>query len=422
MSLTVLTDRSMIRAGASSTRYLSISFTAPDAPHRTDRAPVNLALVLDRSGSMAGANKFPVARQAAEQALRMLRADDRFALVVYDSEVNVLISSTVASPEAKQAALRALAEVQPRGSTDLCGGWLRGCEQIAARLDAEQLGRCLLLTDGLANHGVTSHAAIIGHARELRNRGISTSTLGVGVDFDERLLRDMAQEGGGHAYYVERAEQITDLLTSEVGETLETVMRDAAIQVALPPGARAEPLNTFRHSHIPGDNELRVELGHLVSGQEVTAIIAVHFPPGTSGERTSVRVTLSESTDGVSAPAVELYWSYAGHPENDGQRRDKDVDVAVAEIYAGRARSEATELNRAGHYDEARAAMERSAGRIEEYTQGDERLLRIARGLRIEAQMYESMMDCRDLKRAFFAAENMTKMRLPSGKARRRES
>src|SRR6478752_4612672 len=99
--------------------------------------------------------------------------------------------------------------------------------------------RMSLRTDGLANHGVTEHGALVTTAAELRRRGVATSTFGVGADFDERLLRDIAHEGGGNFYFVESPAQIPDLVTSELGEALEIVARGAALHVELPAGADA---------------------------------------------------------------------------------------------------------------------------------------------------------------------------------------
>src|SRR5687768_1546758 len=240
MTLTIRTDRRLIRARASSTRYVLVAFTAPEAAPRTDRLPANVALVLDRSGSMAGERKFELARSAVEQALAMLHAEDRFTLVVYDTEVDVLMPSTQATPDAKLRALEALRRVHPRGSTDLCAGWMRGCEQLARHVAEEGVTRALLLTDGLANHGVTDRPTLVRHASELRQRGVATSTFGVGADFDERLLRDMALEGGGNFYFISAPEQIPDLLTSELGEALEVVARRAAIEVLMPLGVDAK--------------------------------------------------------------------------------------------------------------------------------------------------------------------------------------
>ena len=222
MMITVQTDRSLIRTSGQSIRYALASIVAPQVARAHDRAPVNVAFVLDRSGSMGGA-KFQLARRAIDHALCLLRGDDRFSVVVYDEHVTVVVESSLATRGACEDARARLASIHPRGSTDLCAGWLAGCEQVARYIEGEGLGRCLLLTDGLANHGVINHEEIVAHARELRRRGVVTSTFGVGADFDERLLQQMADAGAGHFYFIERAEQIPDLLASELGETLEVV-------------------------------------------------------------------------------------------------------------------------------------------------------------------------------------------------------
>ncbi|MEP7345764.1 MAG: VWA domain-containing protein, partial [Gemmatimonadaceae bacterium] len=230
----VRTDRSLIREAGASVRYVLARIVAPGASSRERRMPANVSLVLDRSGSMGDAHKFGLAREAVEMALRMLRPDDRFSLVVYDTEIDVLSRSAHATEDAKRVALRALADVGPRGGTDLSGGWLRGCEQVAEFVDRESVSRCLLLTDGLANHGIRDRGTLADHASGLRSRGVTTSTFGVGADFDERLLRDMAHSGGGNFYFIEGASQIPTMMTGELAEALEVTMRDAAIEVTVP--------------------------------------------------------------------------------------------------------------------------------------------------------------------------------------------
>ena len=128
MTFDVRTDRTLVRAGARSTRYVLVSYTAPEAAQRTARTPVNVALVLDRSGSMSDERKFDLACNATTSALAMLRPCDRFTLVVYDTEIDTLARSRLATPTAKRDALTALSDIGPRGGTDLCGGWITGCE------------------------------------------------------------------------------------------------------------------------------------------------------------------------------------------------------------------------------------------------------------------------------------------------------
>ena len=421
MTMTMRTDRQLIRAGASSARFVLVDFIAPDAPQRTERLPVNVALILDRSGSMSGARKFELAREAVQQALRMLRPEDRFSLVVYDDTVDVLARSRPATPDAKRRALEALAAVGPRGSTDLCAGWMRGCEQVAEHLVEEGIARALLLTDGLANSGTTDREVLAQHASELRARGIATSTFGVGEDFDERLLRDMAHEGGGNFYFIETPTQIPDLLTSELGEALEVVARGAALEITLPRGARAEPLNRFRHSRGDDTNSLRVELGDLASGQEVRVVIRVQHAPGEIGDRAVVRMALVAQGEVMRRSEGMVAWTYATHAENDAQPRDREVDREVALLFAARARAEATEANRRGDYGRARRVLEGTAARIRDYAGADSTMQGIALSLREETVVYaEQAMSPMMLKSAMFAAEAVGKGRDSMGKARRK--
>ena len=220
MNLDLSTDRSLIRAAARSTRYLHVSFTAPVAPSRAGRRPLTVAFVLDQSGSMAG-EKLGVARKAVNTALCMLKPDDLFSVVVYDDRVDVLVAATHATPEARRLAADRLAGIDARGTTDLCTGWLRGCDEVAEGVSPDRIARCLLLSDGLANTRTTDPGVLADRAAQLRNGFVVTSTLGVGAHFDERLMASMARAGGGNYYYIAQAGQIEDTLASELSEMLE---------------------------------------------------------------------------------------------------------------------------------------------------------------------------------------------------------
>lgn len=176
----IQTDRALVPAHAPSIRYLHVVISAPPAPapppgaEAAARPPAAAALVLDRSGSMAG-SKLAMARAAVKQAVRLLRPSDELAVVCYDDRVDVVLGRTPAGEEAKTLALRRLAEIDARGSTNLGGGWLRGAGELR---DASAAGvrRVLLLTDGLANRGETAPDALAAKAAELRGQGITTST------------------------------------------------------------------------------------------------------------------------------------------------------------------------------------------------------------------------------------------------------
>lgn len=415
------TDRTLVRAQTRSKRYVLATVNAPQVPPRADRMPVNVALVLDRSGSMAGSRKFDLAREAVEHSLRMLRPEDRFSLVVYDYDVDVITTSTPATGSAIRAAVDALAHVAPRGATNLAGGWLRGCEQVATHLSNEGVSRVLLLTDGLANQGITDHDILTHHASELRQRGIATSAFGVGDDFDEKLLRDIAHEGGGNFYFLESPAQIPDLLTSEIGEALEVVLRRATVHVALQPGMDAHLLNRYRFTRIQSDNELRIDLGDLVSGQELSVVIELFFPHGEVGQNTSVRVALGAADSLLTHDEQLVEWTYDSHRRNDAQVRDVIVDREVARLYAARARAEATEANRNGNFHAAELVIDGTIRRIRSYANGDAELLTIARELEGQRRQFVSKaMSVRELKEEFFASEMMSMSRTEDGRARRR--
>jgi Ca-activated chloride channel family protein len=417
MSLTVRADRSLIRAPGGSVRYALVELTAPDAPSRATRAPVNVALVLDRSGSMGG-QKIALARMAVEHALRLLRPSDRFSLVAFDDVVDVVVGSTLGSAEAKRHALRTLADIDARGSTNLAGGCEVGCEQVAAHLTGDAIGRCLLVTDGQANVGESDPEELARLAGAMRQRGIATSTFGVGADFDERTLQRLAEGGQGHFYFVQTPRAIPDLLTSELGDSLEIVAREAALVVHVADGVDAAPLGPFHVSS--AGRVVRIELGDLASGQELQLVVKLTFPAGAAGDAQVVGFALAAKDDVLGALSQDVGWTFAGHAENDAQRRNRVVDRAVARLYAALARQAALALNHAGRFDEARQLIERVALKLASYAGADPELQRIVSELRDEVEAFAIHMDALQAKQRHFASYSVQHSRTADGKARKR--
>ena len=421
-TLSVRPDRRLIRANAHSKRFLLARIAAPRATTERARASVNLAVVLDRSGSMSGP-KLDVARAAVVEAINRLHPDDRFSVVVYDDVVEVVIESTNASPEARRGALERLRTVMALGSTNLGEGWLRGCEQVAAHLVDRGVNRCLLLTDGLANVGITDAAELATHAAELRARGVSTSTFGVGADFDERLLQELADAGGGHFYYIADAPQIRDAITSEVGETLEIVARDVALEVTARDDVRIEPISPYRAS--VGGGRTVVALGDLASEQVVEVVLRLSFPYGMAGRETGAIVALTDrdgvfSAGAAAADPVRLTWAYADDAANDRQARDLEVDRAVARQFAARARQEALQRNRNGDFEGARRVLDGTRARIEGYAGDDPAMRSLLGTLAEEEVVYAAPMAELSRKRLHFASANLLRSRDGSGRSIRR--
>jgi Ca-activated chloride channel family protein len=410
-------DRRFIRPNHRSQRFTLVEVTAPPATQQRERAPVNLAFVIDRSGSMSG-GKLELAKRAVNEALGRLDPRDRFSVVVYDDVVDVVVESTRASTEARRNAAEQLAQVGARGSTDLAGGWLRGCEQVSLHLSDRGVDRVLLLTDGLANVGITDPAELAGHAAELRARGVSTTTFGVGNDFDESLLQAMADAGGGHFYYIADAAQIRDHIASEVGETLEVVARDVELEVLAGEGVEIEAISPHRLTG-HGTRSI-VALGDLVADQQIDVVLRLTFPYGQLGRETGIIIGIGDRDGAFKAAAVgdaRISWTWADDAANDQQVRDADVDRAVARQFAARARQEAVRRNRDGDYRGARSALDGTAKRIRGYAARDPKLRAMVGALESESQQFSAPMAPRLLKEAHFASANLARSRDPMGRS-----
>jgi Ca-activated chloride channel family protein len=295
------------------------------------------------------------------------------------------------------------------------GGWFAGCEQVALGLDQGAVNRCLLLTDGLANRGITNPDELTGHVTALRERGVSTTTFGVGNDFDEVLLQAMADAGGGHFYYIADGAQIRDHIASEVGETLEVTAHDVAVEIVHPEGVRVEAISPQR---VEGrGSRTIVAVGDLVADQLVEVVLRLTFPYSDLGRETGVIVAVAGAAGEGQA---RLAWTYADDASNDRQARDVEVDRAVARQFAARARQEAVGRNRARDYGEARRALDATARRIRGYAHRDQELRRLVDELESEAQQFSAPVAASRLKEVHFASASMAHSRDAAGRAMRR--
>jgi Ca-activated chloride channel family protein len=358
---------------------------------------------------MAG-TKMAMARKAVEHAVQLLSDQDHLAVVVYDTEIDVVLDRTAATRAAKRLATTRLSAVDARGGTDLAGGWLAGAACAPDRV--------LLLTDGLANHGITDQDALTANAAALRARGIATSTFGVGADFDERLLARLATAGGGHFYYIETATQIPDLLASELGETLEVVAHGACLEIACGAGTDAAVINDFPIERAEG--RLRVQLGDLTAGQELTVVVAVTCSGRAAGDTAFVDCRLADRDAALYPGMMRVDWTAVTAGADEAQPVDVAVCRVVAERLAARARAAAVEMNRAGRFNEATALLQRAADAIRALVPGDAAVSDIAAGLVIEVVEYAQPLMACELKERHFASYSMLRERGTQGKARRK--
>ncbi len=334
----------------------------------SNRAPVDVAFVLDRSGSMQG-DKIELVKAAVDQAINHLGPDDRVALVIFDNEIDVLQPLAPASPTVRAAMRHSLRQVQARGGTNLSDGWLTGCRELAETFSEspdKRLRRAILLTDGQANHGITDPSELATHAAALRQRGISTTTLGVGHGYDENLLAGMAEAGGGNTKYIGHPGELAEIFNHELGGLVDIAAVRPQIDLTLPNGLRALMLNAFP-CHREGKT-ITVELRDLVAGDEVQLIFVVTHHGRIDASSTSLRCAaqaVEPRTGQREAFAVDIpRLVYGSEAEAQSAPLDPLVVVTRALEQASLDQREALRLDRQGRYAESRAMFNQSANRL----------------------------------------------------------
>lgn len=240
------------------------------------RRPLALAVVFDRSGSMAEDAKIGYVRQAAHLLVDNLTPEDQAAFIAYNQEVQTLVPLHQAVN--REYLHHRIEELHADGYTNLSAGLLEGCAQLERRA-GEGRRHVILLTDGLANRGVTDPKKLAALAGGCAERGITITTMGVGTDYDEKLLGGMAQAGGGRYVYVAKPEQIPAAFERELGALLAVLAQNVRLKLEVPPGADVEQV--FGVEEAARSSALDLSLGDLSSGEERVVLVKFRVIRGT---------------------------------------------------------------------------------------------------------------------------------------------
>lgn len=255
--------------GSNEDCYLYVHVRSGQAPGEQRRIPLNISLVLDRSGSMAG-DKIDYARRAAKFLVDQLSADDYLSLVNYDDVVE--LTSPSQPVKNKEALKHAIDRISDRGLTNLSGGMLEGYTQVKSTHKPGYVNRVLIMTDGLANQGITEPHELKGLVeKKYKEDGIALSTFGLGADYNEDLLTMLAETGRANYYFIDSADKIPQLFARELKGLLSVVAQNALVQINIPEGMECEKV--YGYPFDVKDNQVYVRFNDIYANEEKAILL-----------------------------------------------------------------------------------------------------------------------------------------------------
>jgi Ca-activated chloride channel family protein len=289
VTLQVGTSHPTLIADKKQTSYVRIALTGSEIESSKKRPPVNVAIVIDNSGSMNG-SKIDQARRAAIAAIKRLRDDDIVSVVLYNSNVSVLVPATKASD--RDSIIRQIESVQAGGSTALFAGVSKGAAETRKFMRDESVNRVILLSDGQANVGPSSPSELENLGASLVKEGISVSTLGLGLGYNEDLMSGLAIAGSGNHMFIEEADDLVAVFNKEFNDLLSVVAGDFEIEATLAEGVR--PVKVLGTNADIVGQKVFIPLTQLYSSQERYFVVEVEVAAGKAGtSRSLVDVTVN---------------------------------------------------------------------------------------------------------------------------------
>jgi Ca-activated chloride channel family protein len=257
--------------GAGYEAVLQVGFATALANDRQQLRPLNLALVIDKSGSMADSDKMSRVKAALQALVSRLRDMDVLSIVVFDSDAEVLLPARSA---ADRGTIRQLIqEIRPGGSTNIHAGLMLGYREARKNYRRDSTNRVILLTDGIANQGETDPERIAQDSLRFNDEGIDLSTIGVGLDLNKDLLRQLAKSGRGAFHFVADAQDIEKIFIEELQSLISPVANN--------PNLVIEYDSDLELSHLYGyepqlrNNEVKLRLDNMDHG--MTQVVLLRF-------------------------------------------------------------------------------------------------------------------------------------------------
>ena len=389
-------EREKIWKRGDSVRYLVVEVEAIEQEARSNNSSVNIGLVIDASGSMAG-QWIESAKSAAIGIIEGLTSADTVSVVSFASEARIHCSGLAGTPIGKQQAIQKISMLSSRDTTNLSSGWLTGAECVAgvmAASNSSPISNVIVLSDGHANRGITDPGVLATHASELLKRGITSSAVGIGTAYSNLQLQAIAGNGGGLVHHASRPAEIVEVVVGELGELREVVAESIELEISSNRLVDIEcysPFVRLEKSNIAGRNENLAfkspsvarslqsralssleektdhhlldtfSLGSLTAGASRSVALKVNTPA--VGESASIDFAIRCGWKEPSNQAVRQYVNtetslyFSDGRANSLQHVDQDKARVAALAWLAKSVREAIEFNEEGRYQDASDLM-----------------------------------------------------------------
>ncbi len=330
------------------------------------RPALNLSLVIDRSGSMTG-GKIEQAKEAAKQLVKRLSPKDLVSIVTYDSSVQVVVPATKASDQA--AILAAIDQISIAGNTALFAGVSKGASELRKFLDAQSVNRVLLLSDGQANVGPSSPMQLAELGRSLAKEGITVSTIGLGLGYNEDLMTQLAMTSDGTHSFVEEASNIAKVFDNEFQSLQSIVATD--LEASLTCGEGVRPVRVLGQEADIDGQMVSFQWQQLASGQERYFLLEVEVEAGSKGAtldlgQAELRFERLSTETGNSSQALANLGTIRFSPDLEAVVKSQNSEIAInlASQLAVESSRRALALRDKGQLEEAQEVLLGNASQI----------------------------------------------------------
>lgn len=335
--------------------YLKIGLRGAPMQQIKARTPVNLAIVLDRSGSMQG-SKLEHAKQAAIMAIDRLDRNDILSVVAYDSNVQVLVPATRVSD--RHELVRAIQRLEAGSNTALFAGVSKGAQEVRKFFEPGRVNRIILLSDGLANEGPSSPEELGELGASLGREGITVTTFGLGLGYNEDLMSQLARRSDGNHAFIERPEELAKVFDLEFGDVLSVMAQEVRLtvdcQYLVPVRALGRDV-TIRGSQIIAD------LNQLYANQEKFILVEVRVPRDLGPQqKPEAKVELQyRNMAGGKRETIQskMNLEFTTDPKEAAARENSSVMVEVVNMLGNENYKLATRLRDEGKVEDARRAL-----------------------------------------------------------------